>query len=152
LIVDDEFCYRLVKNHVFECNKCDPTIVLKHYLDRRIRKNKFQGFTSGTQVKLAFQYYRHYKDTSKAIPIDLIKEFIWRSGDSTTLRRYENLLSNMEIWEAVHLLRIHLRSTTIDYLRSFGRYKLIESMMNGKRPENDKEIDELMDAATVHSS
>ena len=150
LIVDDERLYRIVKNHVFSCDKCDPVSVLQAYLDRRKNMYKFDGFTSATLVKLMMQYNNlMIKRDGKSLPEALKREFIWRCGYSDTLIKYESLLSNMQIWEALNLLRINMKSTTINYLLIHRRFRLIESLMDGKKPKTDKEIDDLMAVADV---
>src|SRR5271157_972497 len=86
LIVDDQQLYRIVRNHVFNCNKCDPIIVLQTYLNRRKNKLKFNGFTSATLVKLMMQYNNlMIKRDGKSLPENLKREFIWRSGHAGTL-------------------------------------------------------------------
>lgn len=147
LIVDDEFYYKLVKNHVFECDKCDPVAILQSYLDRRRNMYKFNGFTSATLTELALQYRRKFGDK---IPKELITEFIWRSGYSSTLIKYEKWLSNMDIWRAINLLRINVKDYPLSGLRSNYRFRLIESLMDGKQqPKTDKEIEDLMTVVDV---
>lgn len=35
-LVDNQIFYRVVKNHVATCDKCDPNAILEHYLARRL--------------------------------------------------------------------------------------------------------------------
>ena len=153
LIVDSGSLYKIVRDHVFSCDKCNPIMILKTYLNRRINMHKFNGFTSGTLVKLVISYNKKLLDKkAEGVPIELMKEFIWRSGNPSTLIKYEKSLSNMEIWKAVNLLRINVRNWQLNRLRGFQRFRLIESLMDGKKPLNDKEIDDLMAVAMVNES
>jgi hypothetical protein len=147
LIVDDERIYKIVKNHVFNCDKCDPALVIKAYLDRRKNMLKFNGFTSATLVKLVLQYKRKF---GNKISDEILREFIWRSGNSGILIKYEKLLSNLEVWKAINLLRINMKDYPWMDLEYNPRFKLIESLMDGKLL-SEQELDELVAISDVHS-
>lgn len=154
LIVDDAVLYRIVKNHVLDCQKCNPIEVLEVYLNRRKNLGRFHGFTSAGLVELMHQYVRGVaKRNRRSIPEKLIKEFIWRSGHAITLISYEKKLSNMEIWNAIHLIRCSMdRNSQLDYLKNSERFRIIDALMDSKKPVNEQELDNLMMVAEVSQS
>lgn len=154
LIVDDQILYKIVKDHVFNCSKCDPIEVIECYLNRRKNRAKFQGFTSATLVKLVNKYNNEMiKRNRGSIPKELFREFVWRSGHSGTLIKYESLLSNMDIWNAVHLIYCSTKTIQLIYLRDNQRFQLIDTLMNGRyHPETEEELNKLMLIAGVSES
>jgi hypothetical protein len=148
LIVDDERIYKIVRNHVFNCNKCDPVLVVKAYLDRRRNMHKFNGFTSATLVKLVLQYKKKFGDV---ISNEIVREFIWRSGHAGTLVKYEKILTNMDIWSALNLIRINMKDWPLMFLRDHSKFQLIESLMEGGVLMSEQELNELVAVHEIHT-
>jgi len=85
-VIDNQVFYRLVYNHVRQCELCDPTEVLRAYLARRMCK-KHQDMTSDGLVKLALRYER----LDRGVPRELVDEFIWRGGPYAMAEQFGRL-------------------------------------------------------------
>ena len=93
-LVDNQVFYRVVKNHVFSCDKCDPSAILQVYLDRRLdikfwqTKKKPNAIVPAFPVsvgltQLALQYDKRY---GKSLRPGLVRQFIKLSMSSDFLQ------------------------------------------------------------------
>ena len=164
-MVDNCYLYTQVKQHVLACPRCDPTSALRHYLDRRLTLDKFQGkpgqnwptpgMVTGTLARLALSYERLCA-RSRPVSKDLVDEFLWRSADSSTICRHESRLSVRHLVAAYELMvkqasghhngcGPHVPKVPAD--TKFGRVALI--MQHHARPETEQELEDLISVAEV---
>lgn len=94
-VVDNQYFYPRVFNHVKSCNKCDPTEILEHYLNRRI--NKGVELVTGSLVKLAYRY----KKLNRGVPESLVRQFEIRAGIDRAINR-----SSFSLYELAQAVRL----------------------------------------------
>lgn len=109
-LVDNSVYYSLVLQHLrgspkdkkAPCTACDPTEILQHYLDRRLRDPKFKGQTSRSLMENAERYGRL---KGRNVPPALIRQFAVRSGDAETIGRYAPRMTEDELVKSMLILR-----------------------------------------------
>jgi hypothetical protein len=167
-LIDNDVYYRAVLKHLRECPLCDPLDCLQIYLERR-RGEKFGGQTSIGLVKLVFAYDNLLQSRGSQVPPEMLAEFIWRSGNVSTLVVYRDRLSLTQRFQAAQLIfkmseaedrhKNHWPSNyRIDYTitefkkRSLDYAFLLEIAKARANPQTEAEIEELIAVAEVHSS
>ncbi len=153
LIVDDQELYRVVKRHVLDCPECNPVEAIKYYLDRRKNIAKFEGFTSVGLIKLVHQYDRGMNARKRGrVPEEIIREFIWRCGEIGTLIIYQANLSNLDIWNALYLIRFSRRYHRTDRLTNPRLMAINSILVNSSKKPSEEELDKLMLISEISNS
>ncbi len=109
-LVDNDYFYRLVLNHLKTCKLCSPEEVLQVYLNRRRRIPKFQGFVSEGLIKLAGKFAKLYTSQKLQVPDSILKiqrEMRWRAYNYQTLLRYEHEFTFEEFYQSARLIHTY---------------------------------------------
>lgn len=150
-LVDNQYFYTLIKQHLRTCSVCDPIAVLEYYLNRRRSIPKFKGATSSGLVRLIDSYQRICTKRGIRIPAALRNEYYWRSGSVDTLLKYENQFSLMECAEALRIVMEFSKSSLTLLTTKSRKFRIVHQIITHARSpvETERELQELSIIADV---
>ncbi len=159
-MVDNTYLYPVVKQHVVACPHCDPTEVLRHYLQRRLTLAKFQpkpgaplwnvaGQLTGSLAKLALSYERKCAKT-RPVPAALVNEFIWRTASVELLTEFGPRLSVRELVNGAEMLLARSSGTRPKNVLAGSKLDLVlQLLQHHAKPETEQEFEDLIAVAEV---
>lgn len=140
-MVDNQYFYNRVRQHILGCPLCDPTEALRHYLERR------PGSVTGTLLKNALAYE---KRSNRPVKKDVVDEYIWRCNDEELVLRHVYRLSLKQKYDCA-VQNLENSWTVRRFLEHDGMKSIMQLAQSCKNLTDEQEILRLLTISEIHN-